>query len=101
MEILGIITYRIIDYTPEVNQLVPVGRSGELGVSVHFLSATGCPAVLFLCRLDGLPMNAGKRAASPTRATQLIKGRIRCPTKYRPLLPACIKDYVSLNQFAA
>ena len=29
----------------------------ELGVSVHFLSATGCTAVLFLRRLDGLPMN--------------------------------------------
>lgn len=36
---------------------------GELGDSVHFLSATGCPAVLFLGRLDGLPLHVRTWAA--------------------------------------
>ena len=42
-------------------QAVRIFWQGKLGVSVHFLSAIGCPAVLFLGRLNRLSLHVCRR----------------------------------------
>ena len=52
-----------------VEYLVGVAKAEarEPGVSVHFLSATGCPAVLSLRRLNRLPLHVGRRVRPAER----------------------------------